>query len=124
MTSAARSHEPTGTNLLGDALSESRQQCRKLITSLERLAEANRLEEGRSHLPKLEALVKELHRLLSPRDAHDRRILQQLDRDLARLQKALKKGWGGAVGTGLLAIALGSLFGIAALVGIFWLVFV
>jgi hypothetical protein len=120
---ATRTHEPTATNMLGDALGESRQHFRKLVQSLDRLVAADRLDEGRSHLPKLEALAKELQRLLNPRDPVDRKVRAQINRDLLRIQKAMRKGWGGAVGTGLLAVILGSVFGVAALIGIFWLAF-
>lgn len=121
--SASRAHAPTATNLLGDALEESRQHFRRLVSSLDRLATEDRMEEGRVHIAKLEKLADELHRLLNPRDPVDRKVRDQIDRDVARLRKTFRKGWGGAVGTGLLALVLGGLLGLVALIAVFLIAF-
>jgi hypothetical protein len=118
--SARNAFEPAGTNLLGETLVDSRQRFRQLVTSLDSLVQNGRVEEGRSHLPKLAAMRKELHRLLNPHDAVDRKALAQIDRDVERLQRALRKGWGGAVGRGLLAVILGSVIGVAGLLWLMW----
>jgi len=115
-----RSFQPAGTNLLGEALGDSRQKFRQLVMSLDALVQSGRVEEGRDHLPKLAAMQKELHRLLNPRDPVDQKALAQIDRDAARLGRALKKGWGGAVGKGLLAVVFGSLIGVVALIWLMW----
>jgi hypothetical protein len=115
-----RSFQPAGTNLLGEALGDSRQKFRQLVMSLDALVQSGRVEEGRDHLPKLAAMQKELHRLLNPRDPVDQKALAQIDRDAARLERALKKGWGGAVGKGLLAVVFGSLIGVVALIWLMW----
>ncbi len=116
-------HLPAETNLLGDALVESRRHFRKLLHSLQQLIADDRLEEGRRHLPKLEALAQELHRVLNPRDPVDRKLLAQIDRDLAGVSKALRKGWGGTIGKGVLALVLGGVLGVIALIGIFLMAF-
>ena len=115
-----RSHQPAGTNMLGETLTDSRQRFRQLVTSLDALVKAGKLDEARGHLPKLAAMQTELHRLLNPRDAVDQKALAQTDRDVARLQDALRKGWGGAVGKGLLAVVFGGLVGVIALLWLLW----
>lgn len=112
--------EPAGTNLLGEALVDSRQRFRQLVASLDALVKSGRIEEGRTHLKKLSAMQTELHRLLNPRDEVDQKALAQIDRDVRRLQQALKKGWGGAVGTGLLAVLVAGVLGVAALLWLMW----
>jgi len=114
---------PEGTNLLGDALGESRQHFRKVLSTLDQLIAADRLDEARRHQPKLEALGQELRRLLNPGDPVDRRTRDQIDRDLARVQKSLKKGWGGSVGRGIAAMVVGGILGIVALIVIFIVAF-
>jgi hypothetical protein len=113
-------HQPAGTNLLGETLVDSRQRFRQLVASLDSLAQAGKLEEGREHLPKLQAMQTELHRLLHPRDPVDAKALAQIDRDVERLEKALRKGWSGAVGKGLLAAVLGGVIGVALLLWGLW----
>jgi hypothetical protein len=117
----SRAHTPAASNLLGDALEESRQHFRRLVSSLESLARQDKMEEGRQHIAKLEALAQELHRLLNPRDPVDRKVRQQIDRDLERMRKTFRKGWGGAIGTGILALVLAGTLGVAALIGLFLL---
>jgi hypothetical protein len=119
MTSKS-AYEPAGSNLLGETLVDSRQRFRQLVASLDALVKAGRLEEGRTHLPKLAAMQTELHRLLNPADPVDRKARAQIDRDAARLQRTLKEGWGHAVGKGLLALVLGSVLGVAALLWLLW----
>jgi hypothetical protein len=113
---ASSAHQPAGTNFLGAALTESRQKFRQLVTMLDALVSGRKLDEARVHLPKLQAMQTELHRVLNPRDPVDQKALAQIDRDCERIGKALKKGWGGTVGKGLLAVALGGVLGVAALV--------
>jgi len=114
---------PQSSNLLGDAVVESRQQFRKLMTQLERLANEGYMEEGRKLLPKLEKLAHEVLRILNPRDPVERKYRAQIQRDLERVQKALKKSWGGAVGVGLLALIVGSILGIVIVGGILYMAF-
>ncbi len=116
-------HRPAGTNLLGETLTDSRQSFRRLVTSLDTLVASGKVDEARTHLVKLEAMRTELHRLLHPEDPVDQKALAQIDRDAQRLRKALKKGWGGAVGAGLLAVILGGILGVAALFWFMWKVF-
>ncbi|MBM4013883.1 MAG: hypothetical protein FJ293_02830 [Planctomycetes bacterium] len=116
----ATSHQPAGTNFLGEALSDSRQKFRQLVTSLEALITAKRIEEARSHLPKLAAMQTELHRVLNGRDGVERKALEQIDRDVARLSGALAEGWSGTVGKGLLAVVLGSVVGVGGLLWLMW----
>jgi hypothetical protein len=114
------SKAPAGTNFLGETLTASRQHFRQLVASLDTLVANGRQEEGRDHLKKLEAMRVELHRLLNPNDPVDRNALTQIDRDAQRLQRALKKGWGGqAVGL-LLAAVIGGAIGIVALLWGMW----
>lgn len=120
MIASNPAHRPAGTNLLGETLSDSRVRFRQLVTSLETLVANGRLDEGRGHLPKLEAMRTELHRLLNPRDPVDQRALSQIDRDSERLRKALKKGWGGHAAGILLAAILGGIVGVAALLWGMW----
>jgi hypothetical protein len=117
---APNSYQPAGTNLLGETLVASRQNFRQLVNSLDSLVANGRFEEGRAHLPKLAAMKTELHRLLNPRDPVDRKALNQIDRDVARLERALAKGWGGTVGKGLLAVVLGGVIGVAGLLWLLW----
>jgi hypothetical protein len=114
------SKAPAGTNFLGEALSDSRVKFRQLVTSLDTLVSNGRLDEGRGHMRKLEAMRTELHRLLNPRDAVDRKSLEQIDRDSERLRKALKKGWGGRAAGVLLAAVIGGTIGVAALLWGMW----
>ena len=118
--SASNAYKPAGTNLLGETLVDSRVRFRQLVGSLDALVKNGRLKEGRTHLPKLAAMQTELHRLLNPRDPVDQKALAQTDRDVERLQQALKKGWGGAVGKGLLAIVFGGVLGVALLLWLMW----
>lgn len=113
-------HQPAGTNFLGETLVDSRQKFRQLVTMLDSLAAAKKLEEGRTHLPKLLAMQTELHRLLNPRDRVDQTALAQIDRDVERLERAFAKGWGGAVGKGLLAVAAATVIGVGALAWLMW----
>ncbi len=113
-------YQPAGTNFLGEALGDSRQKFRQLVSSLDAIVASGRLEEGRAHLPKLAAMQTELHRLLNPRDRVDATALTQIDRDVARLQKALAKGVAGSVGKGILAVAVASVLGVAALLFLMW----
>ena len=112
--------QPAGTNLLGETLVDSRVRFRQLVASLDALVQEGKVEEGRTHLPKLAAMKTELHRLLNPRDPVDQKALAQIDRDVKRLQQALKQGWGGAVGKGLLAIVFGGVIGVALLLYLLW----
>lgn len=114
------SRAPAGTNFLGEALSDSRVRFRQLVTSLDTLVSNGRVDEGRGHLPKLEAMRTELHRLLNPRDSVDQKALAQIDRDADRLRKALKKGWGGQAAGLLLAAVIGGTVGVAALLWGMW----
>ncbi len=116
----ASSHQPAGTNFLGAALSDSRQKFRQLVTSLDALVAARRIEEARTHLPKLAAMQTELHRVLNGRDGVERKALEQIDRDVARLRAALAEGWSGAVGKGLLAVVLGTVVGVGGLLWLMW----
>ena len=117
---ASSSHQPAGTNFLGEALADSRQKFRQLVTSLDSLIAGKRIEEARVHLPKLAAMQSELHRVLNGRDAVEHKALAQIDRDVTRIQQALKEGWGGTVGKGLLAVAIGGVVGIAGLLWLMW----
>ena len=114
------SRSPAGTNLLGETLTDSRVKFRQLVTSLDTLVAGGRTDEARGHLPKLEAMRVELHRLLNPRDATDSKALAQIDRDAERLRKALKKGWGGQAAGLLLATIIGGTLGVAALLWGMW----
>ena len=114
------SRPPAGTNLLGETLSDSRVKFRQLVTSLDTLVSNGRLDEGRDHLKKLEAMRTELHRLLNPSDPVDRKSLAQIDRDSERLRKALKKGWGGQAAGVLLAAIIGGTIGVVALLWTMW----
>jgi hypothetical protein len=114
------SRAPAGTNFLGEALSDSRVKFRQLVTSLDTLVTSGRTDEARGHLPKLEAMRVELHRLLNPRDTTDAKALTQIDRDSERLRKALKKGWGGQAAGLLLATIIGGTLGVAALLWGMW----
>ncbi len=120
MAAPSSLHEPAGTNLLGEALGDSRQKFRQLVGSLDAIVASGRLEEGRAHLHKLVAMQTELHRMLNPRDRVDATSLAQIDRDVARLQKALAKGVAGAVGKGILAVAVAGVLGVAALLFLMW----
>ena len=117
---ASSAYQPAGTNFLGQALSDSRQKFRQLVATLDALVNGKRLDEARAHLPKLLAMQTEFHRMLNPRDAVDQQSREQIDRDVERLQKALRKGWSRTVGKGLLAIALGGVLGVAALLWLMW----
>jgi hypothetical protein len=117
---SASSYQPAGTNFLGEALTDSRQKFRQLVSTLDALVAGRRLDEARTHLPKLAAMQTEMHRMLNPRNVVDQKSLQQIDRDVERLEKALRKGWSGTVGKGLLAIALGGVLGVAALLWLMW----
>ena len=117
---ASSAYQPAGTNFLGEALSDSRQKFRQLVGTLDALVNGKRLDEARAHLPKLLAMQTEFHRMLNPRDAVDQKSREQIDRDVERLQKALRKGWSGTVGKGLLAVALGGVLGVAALLWLMW----
>lgn len=119
-TTAHNPFKPAGTNLLGETLTDSRVRFRQLVTSLDALVAGRQLEEGRNHLPKLHAMQKELHRLLNPRDAVDQKALAQIDRDVARLRAALAKGWGGTVGKSVVAVVLGGVIGVVALLWLLW----
>ncbi len=112
--------QPAETNLLGETLVDSRQRFRQLVTSLDSLVQNGKQDEGRTHLPKLAAMRTELHRLLNPRDPVDRKALAQIDRDFGRLERALRPGWSGAVGKGLLAVILASVIGVVALLWLLW----
>jgi len=118
--SASNAYKPAGTNLLGETLVDSRVRFRQLVSSLDALVKNGRLEEGRTHLPKLAAMQTELHRLLNPRDPVDAKSLAQIDRDVARLRSSLRKGWSGAVGKGLLALILGGSTGVVLLLWLLW----
>ena len=113
-------YQPAGTNLLGETLAHSRQQFRNLVTSLDSLIANKKLDEARVHIKKLAALQTELHRLLNPRDAVDQKALAQTDRDFARIEKALAKGWGGSVGRGLLTVILAGTLGVTLIVLLVW----
>ncbi|MSR47101.1 MAG: hypothetical protein EXS13_08555 [Planctomycetes bacterium] len=115
---APSAFQPAGTNFLGETLTDSRQRFRQLVGSLDAIVASKRLEAGRAHLPKLVAMQTELHRMLNPRDGVDRKSLEQIDRDVTRLEDALKKGWGGTVGKGLLAVLFGAVIGLG---GLLWL---
>jgi len=117
---SASSYQPAGTNFLGEALTDSRQKFRQLVATLDTLVAGRRLDEARTHLPKLTAMQTEMHRMLNPRNVVDQKSLQQIDRDVERLEKALRKGWSRTVGKGLLAIALGGVLGVAALLWLMW----
>jgi hypothetical protein len=114
------SKAPAGTNFLGETLSDSRVKFRQLVTSLDTLVANGRLDEGRGHLPKLEAMRTELHRLLNPRDPVDRKSLETIDRESDRLRRALKKGWGGRAAGMILAAVIGGTIGVAALLWGMW----
>ncbi len=118
--SAHNPFRPRESNLLGETLVDSRQKFRQLVSSLESLVKGGRLDEARTHLPKLAAMQTELHRLLHPHDPVDRKALAQIDRDVARLSKDLAKGWSGAVGKGLLAVVFGSVIGVVLLLWLMW----
>jgi hypothetical protein len=120
MPASSSSYQPAGTNFLGEALTDSRQKFRQLVAMLDALVSGRRLDEARTHLPKLTAMQTEMHRMLNPRNIVDQKSLQQIDRDVERLEKALRKGWSGTVGKGLLAIALGGVLGVAALLWLMW----
>ncbi len=111
------------TNLLGDALEESRLQFRQIVATIDRLVEQNRKDDARNQLTRLETLGKELHRLLNPRDKADQKNREQIDRELQRLQRTLRPGLSGMVGTSLIALVLGVGIGIAALTAILWMWF-
>jgi hypothetical protein len=120
MPASSSSYQPAGTNFLGEALNDSRQKFRQLVATLDALVSGRRLDEARTHLPKLTAMQTEMHRMLNPRNAVDQKSLQQIDRDVERLEKALRKGWSATVGKGLLAVALGGVLGVAALLWLMW----
>lgn len=117
---ASPAYQPAGTNFLGQAVTDSRQRFRMLVQTLDELVAGKRLEEARTHLAKLEAMKTELHRMLNPRDPVDQKTLAQIDRDVVRLRKAVAKGWGGAVGKGLLAAVFGTVIGVALLLWLMW----
>lgn len=104
-------------------MGESRQHFRKVLSTLDQLIVQERLDDARRHLPKLEALGQELHRLLNPGDPVDRKLRSQIERDLARVHKSLKPGWGGSVGRSIAAMVVGGILGIVALVVIFMMAF-
>jgi hypothetical protein len=120
MTTAHNPYKPAGTNMLGETLSDSRVRFRQLVTSLDALVTGKQVEEARTHLPKLHAMQKELHRLLNPRDSVDQKALAQIDRDVARLRDTLAKGWKGTVGLHLLAVVLGGVLGVSGLIWLLW----
>lgn len=117
-------HEPTESSFLSEALQQSHSHFRQLVSSIDRLIEADRQEDARRHLPKLHALGKELHRLLNPRDQVERRNRDKIDREIERIEKALRKSLSGTVGTGLMATLLGGALGVITLAGILYFVFV
>jgi len=111
---------PATTNLLGDALADSQREFRRLVALVDQLIDQGRVDDARAQLPKIETLAKELRRLLQPTDAVDRKKRESIDREVRRLQRALRKGWGSAVGTGLVALIVGGALGAIALVMLLW----
>ena len=117
----AEQYRPAETSFVGDTVAESRKRFRKFVLTMDQLVESNRVQDARNQLPKVEALGKELHRLLNPRDAHDQRTLNTIDKELVRLRRSVREGWGGKVGTGALALVLGGVLGVGALLGALWM---